>query len=140
MLSRMATKHEAEQFAKTIAAQVRAEIGARDSSVAKIARESGINRETLDRWVKGERQFNMANLYRVAVALGMDTHLLVRRAEERFLEENREAELAATQAEIIHHDFQRKNVGGSPENADSEERSAAFAKNKLEREDDESGY
>lgn len=97
----MATKNEAETFAKTVAAQVRAEIGARDSSVAAIARATGINRETLDRWVKGERQFNIANLFRVADALGMDTHLLVKRAEERFIEENASSKLAQTEAEII---------------------------------------
>lgn len=101
MLSHMATKNEAEIFAKTVAAQVRAEIGARDSSVAAIARATGINRETLDRWVKGERQFNMGNLFRVAEELGMDTHLLVKRAEERFVEENASSKLARTEAEII---------------------------------------
>lgn len=97
----MATRNEAEAFAKTVAAQVRAEIGARDSSVAAIARATGINRETLDRWVKGERQFNVANLFRVATALGMDTHLLVKRAEERFVQENDSSKLAQTEAEII---------------------------------------
>ncbi|KAM9863097.1 hypothetical protein ACI1US_00982 [Leucobacter sp. BZR 635] len=97
----MATKNEAEAFAQTVAAQVRAEIGARDSSVAAISRETGINRETLDRWVKGERQFNVANLFRVADALGMDTHLLIKRAEERFVEENAYSRLAQTEAEII---------------------------------------
>lgn len=97
----MATKNEAEAFAQTVAAQVRAEIGARDSSVAAISRATGINRETLDRWVKGERQFNVANLFRVADALGMDTHLLIKRAEERFMEEHASSKLAQTEAEII---------------------------------------
>lgn len=101
MLSHMATKNEAEEFARTVAAQVRAEIGARDSSVAAIARATGLNRETLDRWVKGERQFNIANLFRVADALSMDTHLLVKRAEERFTDENATSKLAQTEAEII---------------------------------------
>lgn len=97
----MATKHEAELFALTIAAQVRAEIGARDSSVAALSRATGINRETLDRWVKGTRQFNIANLFLVADALGMDTHLLVKRAEERFVQENATSKLAQTEAEVI---------------------------------------
>lgn len=97
----MATKNEAEAFARTIAAQVRAEIGARDSSVAAIARSTGLNRETLDRWVKGERQFSVGNLFLVAEALGIDTNLLVRRAEERFTEENASSKLAQTEAEII---------------------------------------
>lgn len=101
----MATKNESEAFAQTVAAQVRAEIGARDTSVAAIARETGINRETLDRWVKGERQFNIANLFRVASALGMNTHLLVKRAEERFVEEHCTSKLAETEAEIILGNF-----------------------------------
>jgi len=110
MLSHMATKNEAEAFALTVAAQVRAEIGARDSSVAAIARSTGINRETLDRWVKGTRQFTISNLFLVADALGMDTHLLVKRAEERFVEENASSKLAQTKAEVI--------VGRFGQNAD----------------------
>lgn len=108
----MATKSEAEAFAQTVAAQVRAEIGARDSSVAAIARATGINRETLDRWVKGDRQFSIANLFRVADALGMDTHLLIKRAEERFIAENTSSKLAKTDAEII--------VGRFGKNADAD--------------------
>lgn len=118
----MATKNEAERFALTIAAQVRAEIGARDSSVSAIARATGINRETLDRWVKGERQFNISNLFRVASALGMDTHLLVKRAEERFIEENADSKLAETEAEIIVGRFKKSSdVGGADENEQSDE-------------------
>ncbi|UOR02007.1 helix-turn-helix domain-containing protein [Leucobacter allii] len=109
----MATKNEAELFARTVAAQVRAEIGARDSSVAAIARETGINRETLDRWVKGDRHFSIANLFRVADALGMDTHLLVKRAEERFVDENAASKLAETEARII--------VGRFGQNADTDD-------------------
>lgn len=97
----MATKNEAEAFAQTVAAQVRAEIGARDSSVAAISRATGMNRETLDRWVKGERQFSVGNLFRVAEELGLDTHLLMKRAEERFVHENPISKLAQTEAEII---------------------------------------
>lgn len=80
-------RKEAERFSLALAAQVRAEIAARDESVASVARITGINRETLDRWVKGERAFNIPNTYRVAIALGMDPHLLVLRAEERFASE-----------------------------------------------------
>jgi transcriptional regulator with XRE-family HTH domain len=75
---------DAERFAQTVAAQVRAEIAAAGTTVAGVARATGINRETLDRWVKGERAMTIATLYRVAAAVGVDPHTIVERAEERF--------------------------------------------------------
>lgn len=84
-ISRMANKQDGDRFGQTVAAQVRAEIAAADESVASIARTTGINRETLDRWVKGERALSVPTLYRIAVALGVDPHTIIRRAEERFV-------------------------------------------------------
>ncbi|MCS0500608.1 helix-turn-helix domain-containing protein [Protaetiibacter mangrovi] len=75
---------DAERFAETVAAQVRAEIAAAGTTVAGVARTTGINRETLDRWVKGERAMNLATLYRIAAAVGVPPHTIVERAEERF--------------------------------------------------------
>ena len=84
MVGRMANKQDADRFGQTIAAQVRAEIAAADETVASIARKSGINRETLDSWVKGERPLSMPTLFRIADTLGVDASTIVRRAEERF--------------------------------------------------------
>lgn len=80
----MANKQEADRFGQVVAAQVRAEIAAADESVASVARLTGINRETLDRWVKGERALSVPTLFRIADALKLDAHTIVKRAEERF--------------------------------------------------------
>ncbi len=87
MIARMATKDDSKRFAEAVASQVRAEIAARGESVHSVARTSGINRETLYRWTRGERPFTVGTLFQVAEALGMDTHLIVERAEQRFEEE-----------------------------------------------------
>jgi len=79
---------DAERFARTVAAQVRAEIAAANTTVAGVARATGINRETLDRWVKGERALSIPTLYRISVAVGVDPHVIVQRAEERFAAES----------------------------------------------------
>lgn len=84
----MATQRdEAERFAQAVSAQVRAEIAARDESVLGLSRKTGIPRGSLLRWVSGERALTVPNLYKIATALGMDPHLLVMRAEERFASE-----------------------------------------------------
>ncbi|PZQ91905.1 MAG: hypothetical protein DI534_02845 [Leifsonia xyli] len=75
---------DAELFAQAVAAQVRAEIAAANTTVAGVARATGINRETLDRWVKGERAMTLSTLFRIAAAVALDPHVIVERAEERF--------------------------------------------------------
>jgi len=85
---------DAERFARTVAAQVRAEIAAAGTTVAGVARATGINRETLDRWVKGERALSMPTLYRISVAVGIDPHVIVQRAEERFAAESDAADVS----------------------------------------------
>ncbi len=85
---------DAERFARTVAAQVRAEIAAAGTTVAGVARATGINRETLDRWVKGERALSMPTLYRISVAVGVDPHVIVQRAEERFAAESGPADVS----------------------------------------------
>ncbi|TXK17187.1 helix-turn-helix domain-containing protein [Homoserinibacter sp. GY 40078] len=80
----MVIPSDAERFAQTVAAQVRAEIAAANTTVAGVARATGINRETLDRWVKGERALSITTLYRIASAVDVPPHVIVQRAEERF--------------------------------------------------------
>jgi len=84
---------DAERFARSVAAQVRAEIAAANTTVAGVARTAGINRETLDRWVKGERALSIPTLYRISVAVGVDPHVIVQRAEERFAAEHPAADV-----------------------------------------------
>lgn len=89
MVSHMG-KDEAERFGQTIAAQIRAEMAAKSVTVSGLARAIHINRETLDRWVKGTRPMNVPTLHLIADALSLDPHLIVRRAEERFAAESEE--------------------------------------------------
>lgn len=87
MVSHMG-KDESERFGQTIAAQIRAEMAAKSVTVSGLARVININRETLDRWVKGTRPMNVPTLHLIAEALALDPHLIVRRAEERFAAES----------------------------------------------------
>ncbi|WP_219820507.1 helix-turn-helix domain-containing protein [Pseudoclavibacter sp. RFBA6] len=80
-------KDEATRFGQVVAAQVRAEIAANGQSVAGLARELDMNRETLDRWVKGTRSMTVATLRQIASVLGVEAHEILRRAEERFAAE-----------------------------------------------------
>lgn len=100
----MVDKKQAERFAQAVAAQVRAEIAAASSSVAAIARATKINRETLDRWVKGERALSIPNLYLIAHSLKLDPHLIVLRAEERFDAERPANVVSLREAQIITED------------------------------------
>lgn len=85
IVGRMANNSkEAERFAQAVAAQVRAELAAQSVTVAAVARATGINRETLDRWVKGERKLTVSTLYRIADAINVLPHIIVERAERRF--------------------------------------------------------
>lgn len=82
-------KDDATRFGQTVAAQVRAEIAANGKTVAGLARELDMNRETLDRWVKGTRSMTVATLRQIAGTLDLEAHELLRRAEERFVTDSR---------------------------------------------------
>lgn len=77
------TRDDANQFNKCVGAQARAEAAARGIAVAKLAQMTGINRETLDRWLKGERAMSVPTLFKIAMALGMKPQTILERAEER---------------------------------------------------------
>jgi transcriptional regulator with XRE-family HTH domain len=49
-----------------------------------MARTIGIARSTLDNYANGERDIPVPVVYAVCAELGIDPHLLVKRAEERF--------------------------------------------------------
>lgn len=83
MLSHMG-RDEAEAFNQAVAAQAKAEASAAGYSVSKLARDAGMNRETLDRWLKGERPMSIPTLFQIAETIGIDPHLIITRAEERF--------------------------------------------------------
>jgi transcriptional regulator with XRE-family HTH domain len=102
------SKEEAERFGKTVAAQLRAEAAAQGITVVELARRSGINRETLDRWLKGERAISVPTMFQLAQVLGVDPFVVVKRAEERF-------ETEGTDAKVTKMRPSKKSVGGSTE-------------------------
>ncbi|GAB3616039.1 hypothetical protein GCM10027416_05960 [Okibacterium endophyticum] len=85
----MINTNDADRFGQTVAAQLRAEAAAQNVPVVRLAQRAGINRETLDRWLKGERPLSVPTLYKVARALEIEPSLVVARAEERFASESR---------------------------------------------------
>lgn len=84
-------KSEAEAFNQAVAAQAKAEASAAGFSVARLARDAGMNRESLDRWLKGERPMSIPTLFQIAETIGLDPHLIVTRAEERFSKSSQSA-------------------------------------------------
>lgn len=77
----------ASRFNAAVGRQIRAEISAAGSSISAMARAIGIARSTLDNYVNGDRDIPVPTVYAICADLGIDTHLLVKRAEERFASE-----------------------------------------------------
>lgn len=77
----------ANRFNAAVGRQIRAEISAGGSSIAAMSRAIGIARSTLDNYVNGERDIPVPAVYAVCAQVGIDPHLLVKRAEERFASE-----------------------------------------------------
>lgn len=76
-------KTQGEQFNAAVGRQLRAEIAAGGSSIAAMAREVGIARSGLDNYVTGKRSIPIPVLYGVCVALDVEPHVVLARAEER---------------------------------------------------------
>ena len=76
-------KTPGEQFNAAVGRQLRAEIAAGGSSIAAMAREIGIARSGLDNYVTGKRSIPVPILFSVCVALDVEPHLVLARAEER---------------------------------------------------------
>lgn len=63
--------HEAEQFNVLVGSRLRAEAAGKRLSVVKLSTLSGIERNTLTRYLNGERAIPLPILYRVAEVLEM---------------------------------------------------------------------
>ena len=83
-------KARADQYNAAIGRQIRAEIAAAGSSISAVARDLGIARSALDNYVTGKRAIPIPIAYQVGEILGVDPQLIVKRATERFWEEERE--------------------------------------------------
>lgn len=82
-------KARAERYNAAIGRQLRAEIAAAGSSISAVARAMGIARSALDNYVTGKRAIPVTVAYQVAEILDIDPQVIVRRATERFWEEDR---------------------------------------------------
>lgn len=74
---------EGRDFQQYVADQVMSAINTSGKSVLEVARESGVNRETLRERLHNVRSFNVAELALIAQALGIAVAELIRADEFR---------------------------------------------------------
>lgn len=73
----------AEDYNRAVGRQIRAEISAAGSSIARMARDIEVSRSALDNYTTGKRDIPVPVLYRVCAVVGLQPHVLLSRAEER---------------------------------------------------------
>jgi transcriptional regulator with XRE-family HTH domain len=66
-----------------VMAQIRAEAAAAGISISALAREVDVSRSSLDLYLNGRRQMPIDVLYRIAAVIGIDTVVILARAEQR---------------------------------------------------------
>lgn len=62
---------------------IRATADAQGMTITELAAKSGVHRVSIQRYIKGDREARLAELSRIADALGVDTGEMVDRAIER---------------------------------------------------------
>ena len=72
-----------EKQAAAVAAQIRAERGARNMTIHELAERSGITEQSLQRYLAEKRPITVTVLYQICTGLGIDLDELIRRAESR---------------------------------------------------------
>jgi transcriptional regulator with XRE-family HTH domain len=75
--------NEADQFNVTVGGLLRAEAAMQRISVSKLSTLSGIERNTLTRYLNGERAIPIPVLYRVSETLGVSPESIVTAATAR---------------------------------------------------------
>jgi transcriptional regulator with XRE-family HTH domain len=103
-------KTPAENFNAAVGRQLRAEIAAAGSSIAAMSRTIGIARSALDNYVTGKRAIPVPVLYSVCVAVDVEPHTILTRAEERL-----RAEASGHRAAIVTPLRSRTDVPGHRE-------------------------
>jgi transcriptional regulator with XRE-family HTH domain len=76
---------KADEFNRTLGAVMRAEASFHGFSAAALSRMTGIERVTLGRYLKGERDIPIPILYKVADALNVTVASLVEAAHRRVM-------------------------------------------------------
>ncbi|MCI1019514.1 helix-turn-helix transcriptional regulator [Microbacterium sp. C5A9] len=78
----------AENYNRAVGRQLKAEIAAAGSSIARMARDIGLSRSALDNYTTGKRDIPVPVLYLVSAVVGLDPHVVLERAEERMRTES----------------------------------------------------
>lgn len=74
----------AEDYNRAVGRQLKAEIAAAGSSIARMARDIDVSRSALDNYTTGKRDIPVPVLYRVSAVVGVPPHTILERAEDRF--------------------------------------------------------
>lgn len=72
-----------ERLEAALAIQIKVELAERDMDQKDLAEVAGVERVTLNRYLKGHRSMPMPVFFRVAEALGVTPQVLMQRAEAR---------------------------------------------------------
>lgn len=75
-----------ERLEAALALQIKVELTARDMDQKDLAEAAGMERVTLNRYLKGHRSMPMPVFFRIAEALGVTPQTLMQRAEARIAE------------------------------------------------------
>lgn len=84
MLHMDTRRGDAESYNAIVGAQLRAEIAAAGMSVAEAARRSGIPRQTLIRYLDGQREIPVPILYRIGALVDVTPGSIIERAGDRY--------------------------------------------------------
>lgn len=85
MFVRMNTYGESLEAA--LSTQIKVELAERDMDQKDLAEAVGVERATMNRYIKGHRSMPMPVFFKVAGALGLSPQVLMQRAEARIQQE-----------------------------------------------------
>lgn len=72
-----------DKLEAALATQIRVELAARDMEQKELAEKVGIERATLNRYMKGHRPMPMPTFFKIAEAFGVTARELMMRVEDR---------------------------------------------------------
>lgn len=75
-----------ERLEAALSTQIKVELAERDMDQKDLATAIGVERATLNRYMKGHRSMPMPIFFKVAEALGVSAQALMQRAEARIAE------------------------------------------------------
>jgi transcriptional regulator with XRE-family HTH domain len=74
---------ETDSFASAVLTEIRAELAAKNLTVAEVAERIGVHYNTLGRYLKGERDMSFKDFLLLCRALGVSAEFIFSRAHER---------------------------------------------------------